>query len=182
MLNGVEDMAYKNKKTKHRGKATLFITTIAMLNLFGVSYAFWEDEITMFVEISTANFEVAFDKKPNIDNVDISYDEENRKLIINANIEENMEEIITETENEIRYSAQYSEFEGKIPFTLVNKGDVGVECTYKNINTDNGLELDLIDVPYSLEPMESAEDPYLYIKAGEGTYNFEIELQYSNKY
>lgn len=62
MLNGVEDMAYKNKKTKHRGKATLFITTIAMLNLFGVSYAFGEDEITMFVEISTANFEVAFDK------------------------------------------------------------------------------------------------------------------------
>lgn len=195
-------MVLIKKKKKHGGMAALFISTIAMLNLLGISYAFWEDEINMFVEISTANFEVAFDDNTpyilsicedstldcmsnndsHADGFDMSYDDANRELNINAYIFENMKEIITQTKIEKKYSAEYSEFEGTIPFSLINKGDVPVECTYKNIIVDDGLNLSLYNIPNSLAPMEYADDPYLYIKAGEGTYNFEIELQYSNKY
>lgn len=80
----------KRKGTKRLGKISIiYITAIFMLNLVGISYAYWNDSVDIATSISTGSIEPYFDFGDSVGDGDIQVDLRNngRTMVVRGRME-----------------------------------------------------------------------------------------------
>lgn len=164
------------RKRNSKGIRLLLLSSIIILNFVGISYSYWENGLDVSTRVSTGNLGVIFDENLVVgENLTFRFEDHNRVMIIEGTVDM---PVAASDETAIAGS-EYQHYEGSIQFGIVNNGTVPVKLTEKNIIKGDIFSF---DEPLFSEELSPGEDALsnLEIKAGEGTYDFEIELQYSN--
>lgn len=166
-------MRRKRHKKKNTAKIVLFIVCIITLSYIGVSYAYWDSTLMIINQITTGFLGVRFEEAITSDDLTITFNEDKSEMLIEGTVEENMTEVVTETDEAMIISAEYSDYEGYFRYDIEDYGSVDAKLSDMRIYKDDTLFLE--DSAYGSE-----ESRQLHIKAGEGVYNFEIQLHFTN--
>lgn len=154
-------MRRKKRSKKSLGNPMLLIASIALLNLTGVSYAALNDSPAFTTSVSTGEIDPQFSSA------------------LQAEIFDNYHSI------SIQRDLTLPEHEISTSFGILNKGSVPVKLIDYKISSDSGLTInENFEDQLKEEVIKPADDdPYkgeLELAATEpGTYNFEIELLFS---
>ncbi|NLO39447.1 MAG: hypothetical protein GX115_08270 [Ruminiclostridium sp.] len=162
------------RKKHHYAKTILFLICIAALSFVGVSYASWNSQMEILTSVTTGFLDVYFNGwATNSEGLQISLDDAQRLMLVEGIVEESMTEVVTQTEEATIITADYSDYEGSFDYSIADAGSADAQLAGKSIQKDDSLVLE--------ETVGEDDRQQIRIKAGEGVYNFEIELQYTNK-
>lgn len=162
----------KMRKKRHPyTRGLLFLISIISLSGMGVSYAYWTSQLDLITRVSTGYLGVNFEDAVGSEELRISFDKDKSVLYIEGVAQEKVTELITETEEATIISAEYSDYEGYFGFNFEDNGSIPAKLTEKKINKDDNLVL---------EESSDGLDERMYIRAGEGVYDFEIDLHFTN--
>ncbi|MTI66904.1 MAG: hypothetical protein FH753_09935 [Firmicutes bacterium] len=160
-------MVRKRKKKIFKGKKLMLISSIAMLNFVGVSYASWNDNIEIFTSLSTGEMNISFIDSHNIQKV------RGKGTLEVKHIGENTIEISGEVDKDYKAFLHYG---------VVNKGSIPVKFRGHPSHDKAGLKLRLNNQSKMIGPKEviyKNGNPKLHIEAREvGTCNFTIKLPF----
>ena len=163
-------MVKKSKIVHSKGKFIIFITTIAMLNFLGISYAYWEDSLQMDVSMSTGKMDVSFSNNLYVNTKSgIGYLEASR---INDK---------TITVNGVVYSG----YEGDLQYSVTNDGTIPIKFTGDNGSIFNeDIKLTLNQKKEEIKPSKAASsgdnNSKFQINATKpGNHEFEVQLPFS---
>lgn len=162
------------KRSNHLGKYLLLFSSITAINIFGISYAYWNDSVKVVAKVSTGNLDVSFCennydietvKSSDGDIIEIDFYKENGKDVmeIKGEVEEGYKAFI-------HYCVKNS---GKIPVKLSNKanninGDIKIIVNQQHgvLRSNNSF-------------YNSNGNPKIHIEANkEGTYNYDFILNF----
>ena len=186
-------MISRRRKKAPISKCILFICSIVVLNLAGISYAYWNSGMNIMMLVSTGDLDVRFDPNTSYELVKGNGDLtvkllDEKTIMVEGTVEEAVSEEIVETDEATIISPAYSDYEGLLEFNIINKGRIPAELVNNtlenesgsvlaNVNSQGGL---LYPLDYNLGNSISQE---LRIQAGaeEGnnTINFEAELLFN---
>lgn len=165
-------MKRRIRKKRYR-TSILFLICIIALSYAGVSYASWNSQLEILASVTTGFLDVYFgNTATGSEGLHITLDDEQRMIMVEGTVEENITEVVTETEEVTIITADYSDYEGIIDYGITDAGSVTARLAGKSIQKDSSLVL---------EETDGQDDrQQIRIKAGEGIYNFEIVLCYTN--
>lgn len=175
-------------KSKHRitHKGIFFVATIVMLNLIGVSYAFWDSGLNLTSTVYTGNMDVIFDQNLVYKLVGGKGDltvrfEDPRTMVVEGSVDEEVHEKVTETEEATIISGDFSDYNSIINFNLLNNGSVPAEIVDTKLNNVSGASISLdhkSKIIYSGQVLQNNnENSELKIQAGKGDVDFEVEFR-----
>ncbi len=162
----------KNRKNKnHIVKNLLLLSSIALINITGVSYAGWTNESKIFTTIETAQMGPAFNHtNGNLESLDLKNDNACLSVKLEDERTLNIEGTV------------YTNYNGTVPYSIFNNGTIPVKFrdSFKS-GSFNGLKIKLNQPAGVIFPEDSVNsgigNPSLKIQAEQpGTYKFEIDL------
>lgn len=169
-------MARNFYKRLHTAKTLLIITSIIVLNLIGIGYSYWQGDLNVLINASTGYMGVVFNENVPIgEDLSVRYENNNRVMVIEGVVDMP----VVDVEDAEASRTEYLNYEGSISFGIINTGTVPVKLSGKNMIQGDSANFDPVVFSEKLYPGEDALN-YLEINAGEGIYDFEINLEYNN--
>ncbi len=186
-------MISRRRKKAPISKCILFVCSIVILNLAGISYAYWNSGMNIMMLVSTGNLDVRFDPNTSYELVNGNGDLtvkflDEKTIMVEGTVEEAVSEEIVETDEATIIRPVYSDYEGFLEFNIINKGKIPAELVNNTLENESGSVLANVDSQDGLlYPMDNNLEDYisqeLRIQAGaeEGnnTVNFESEFVFS---
>lgn len=149
----------------------IFLVMIVALNIIGISYAYWNDGVRIIGRVTTGYMDVYFsDEIRSSEDLSIRFENNNRTMVVEGSVEQHFIENVTETDEAVVISPVFSDFEGFFSYKIIRDSTVPAKYAGSAVSKGDGLVLDL---------SEYDDEHLVHIKAGEGEYNFEIELQFT---
>ena len=180
----------------------MLIASIAILNLMGVSYAYWDNGLNVATTVHTGNMDIVFGDQRTLmrfaedKGLNIAYEDEGRTMVVEGTVDANnnpvttVTEDATDTEIVTTTTTTMRDYKGTLDFNIANNSIIPAELSSpgkRDINGERGsctVELNR-HLPGELGPEESyasfGEDPQLQINAGEGAHEFEVEFLFRQK-
>lgn len=158
----------------------IIMAAMIILNMLGISYAYLNNGLFMMMNVITGSLSVVIDSQILADEgLTVRFEDHNRVLIIEGSVDMPVVQTISETDEVIIIQSECVAYEGLISFQLRNNGTTNANLTGQSL-IGSIMTFEPANFPTKLAPGEISQPQEIRITAQEGTYDFEVQLQYSN--